>query len=149
MGQKADGAPQNAHGRGSAWQLSNGTWRCRVQIDKQRVTGAGRTEREARAEMNRRVRAMARALVAPPMPVDLPKGREFVRLTDPAFRRWIYGRDEGRCGICDQPVAFVDMHIDHVRPRIEGGNDHVSNVRISHPACNLRRRHERDRLVRA
>lgn len=156
MGHKKNGQPQNAHGRGTAWQLPNGTWRARVQIGKKRICGAGKSERDARAEMNRRVRAYQRealkpapvALVVPPIPVDLPNGREYVRASDPVFRRWIYRRDGGLCGVCGQPVVFEQMHLDHVTPRSEGGTDHVSNYRISHGACNLRENARRLRLIR-
>lgn len=60
VGRKADGSPQARHGQGSAWRLPAGTWRCAVQVRGKTITGAGRTEREARAEMNRRVRAHQR-----------------------------------------------------------------------------------------
>lgn len=157
MGSKSDGRPQNAHGRGSSWQIPNGNWRCRVQIDRVRITGSGKSERDARADMNRNLRALRRedqgraqvaALVIPPIPLDLPAGREFVRQNDPVFRRWIYRRDGGICGICGQLVDFDAMHVDHIRPRIDGGNDHVSNFRISHGPCNLRRGSWRQQPVR-
>jgi hypothetical protein len=66
-----------------------------------------------------------------------PNGREFVRVNDPAFRRWIYARDGGRCAICGRAVPFEAMHVDHVRPRLEGGTDDVDNLRVTHPRCNL------------
>jgi 5-methylcytosine-specific restriction endonuclease McrA len=31
------------------------------------------------------------------------------------------------------------MHIDHVTPRSKGGSDDVHNLRIAHPACNLKK----------
>lgn len=98
--------------------------------------------RRARDEDRRRWETL------PPLPTQFDsRGRAYVRLSSIPFRTWIHQRDGGRCGICGQPVAVEDMHVDHIRPRIEGGNDAVTNLRISHPVCNLRRRHERGRRI--
>lgn len=126
--------------------MADGMWRCRVQINKRRVTGRGPTKEAAIAAMMER---MARLSLAPrpprPRAVRRPRrdARPFVRLADPTFRQWIYERDEGICGICGRPVAFSEMHVDHIRPVSEGGPDVIGNLRISHSACNLRRGWER------
>lgn len=151
MGRKADGSPQNAHGRGCAWQLPNGTWRCRVQMNRKTFTGAGKSETAARAEMNRKVRAQGReearvenTVAHPPMPTEVgPNGKEFARIDSPSFRRWIYLRDNGLCGICHKRVDWTELHVDHIRPRSEGGTNQVSNLRCTHGACNMRRARER------
>jgi hypothetical protein len=137
--------------------------RSHYQIAGRRVAGPtigvrrGNTEAEQRRnlqvayrEMERRLaRAIAEATApeAPPPAEVGPDGREYARINSPTFRRWIYARDNGLCGICGKPVAFGAMHIDHVIPRIDGGTDHVSNFRISHGPCNIRRGSERRRLI--
>jgi len=55
----------------------------------------------------------------------------------PVVRRLIYERDKGVCHICGKPVAFEGMHLDHVIPRVLGGEDHERNLRVSHQTCNL------------
>lgn len=56
------------------------------------------------------------------------------------FRRFLYDRDRGICGICREPVPFGQgMDIDHVVQLADGGSDAPSNLRITHAACNRRR----------
>jgi hypothetical protein len=56
------------------------------------------------------------------------------------FRRFLYDRDQGICGICREPVAFGrSMDIDHVVQLADGGSDDPSNLRITHYQCNRRR----------
>jgi hypothetical protein len=111
------------------------------------------TERRVRATIREKVAKLKppppRIVTVPPPTQVAPDGREFVRLTDPKFRRWIYERDGGICGICRHPVEFDSMHVDHVRPRIEGGNNHVTNLRVSHAECNLLRGQERRQPIYA
>ena len=103
------------------------------------------TESEARSRRDEDRRLWE---TLPPLPAQIDaRGRAYVRLSSLPFRAWIHQRDGGRCGICGQPVALEDMHVDHIRPRIEGGNDAVTNLRATHPVCNLRRRDERARRI--
>jgi hypothetical protein len=143
-----------AHGLGSFDKITRGDrtyWRFRIRINGKTHERTAST-RLALEEAASRLRASASMTSADADRVarstDIPSetdlnGRQFVRLTDEAFREWIYERDRGICGICGEPVAFSDHHIDHIRPRREGGNDTVGNLRISHPRCNLRRGAER------
>lgn len=108
----------------------------------------GRSEAATRHLAERHLRDLLRRLAEGPPPALMPDGRAHVRLSDPTFRMWIYARDNGTCRLCDHPVAFDAFHVDHVRPRIEGGTDHVGNLRITHPQCNVRRVGERRRAVR-
>ena len=55
-------------------------------------------------------------------------------------RRAIYERDRGVCGICDTPVLYADMQIDHVLPRGHGGPDDPENLRATHQHCNRTRK---------
>src|SRR5262245_47994439 len=42
------------------------------------------------------------------------------------------------CGICGEPVALGDLEIDHIRPRMVGGTDALTNLRAAHRRCNRR-----------
>lgn len=55
------------------------------------------------------------------------------------LRRTIWGRDNRRCGICGQAVAWAELDIDHIHPRMLGGHDGVDNLRASHRRCNQQR----------
>lgn len=54
-------------------------------------------------------------------------------------RRIIYKRDKGVCGICRQPVGNVRFAIDHIVPRVNGGTNTLSNLRLTHVSCNAAR----------
>jgi 5-methylcytosine-specific restriction endonuclease McrA len=51
----------------------------------------------------------------------------------------VFVRDEGRCGICGDPVDLNDWHLDHVRPLSKGGKHLYENVQVAHPVCNRRK----------
>lgn len=55
------------------------------------------------------------------------------------FRRHLFDRDGGRCGICGDPVALKKMDIDHIVQLTDGGSDDPSNLRVAHPRCNRSR----------
>lgn len=57
----------------------------------------------------------------------------------PDQRRRILDRDGLLCGICGKPVQSDDVHIDHRRPVILGGDTRDDNLRVTHSKCNLRR----------
>jgi hypothetical protein len=60
------------------------------------------------------------------------------------FRRKIWLRDQGVCGVCKQPVAFdSDMHVDHIVQICMGGGNEESNLRASHALCNWTREKRR------
>ncbi len=54
-------------------------------------------------------------------------------------RRAIWSRDGGICQLCALPVAFDEMHMDHVIPLIRGGPHTFDNLQTTHPRCNLRK----------
>jgi len=128
----------------------DGLWLGRMRYNGTRYQVSSKDEETCR----RKLRALrvelenAAKRVGPPLELG-PDGREYVRLASPAFRRWIYERDAGVCGLCAKPVPFEEMHVDHIRPRIDGGNDRVDNLRITHPRCNHRRGGARRRLLPA
>lgn len=63
-----------------------------------------------------------------------------------AKRLAIYERDEWRCKLCGDPVR-LDVHhnhreaptLDHITPRLHGGDDEEDNLRLAHRHCNSRR----------
>lgn len=54
-------------------------------------------------------------------------------------RERVMRRDGLTCGICGNRVAYDDVHIDHIKPVILGGDNSVDNLRVTHSTCNLRR----------
>jgi 5-methylcytosine-specific restriction endonuclease McrA len=48
----------------------------------------------------------------------------------------VFERDEGICGICQNPVDKNRYHLDHIIPIAKGGLHCYDNVQISHPRCN-------------
>lgn len=59
--------------------------------------------------------------------------------TRKAWRRVIWERHCGICGLCGEPVDFEAMDIDRVVPGMDGGTYANENVRPAHPTCNRRR----------
>lgn len=53
--------------------------------------------------------------------------------------RQLYTAQEGKCAYCGVDVQNV-YHIDHVIPLSKGGSNYPSNLAISCPTCNLRKK---------
>lgn len=53
---------------------------------------------------------------------------------DPAL---VFNRDAGICGICGEPVAPDNWHLDHIVPLAAGGSHTYGNLQVAHPSCNL------------
>jgi len=54
-------------------------------------------------------------------------------------RDLVITRDGLTCRLCGGPVERSDVHVDHIRPRAKGGDDSLSNLQVSHSACNVRK----------
>jgi hypothetical protein len=56
-----------------------------------------------------------------------------------AFRQLVVARAGGACEYCRllQAAAGVTFHIEHIRPRSQGGETVMSNLALSCPGCNL------------
>lgn len=54
----------------------------------------------------------------------------------------LIARDEGRCGICEQPIMDELLEVDHIVPLSRGGTHEMANCQIAHRTCN-RRKHAR------
>ncbi len=56
------------------------------------------------------------------------------------FRRSIWERDGGICGLCGDPVAFDNiMHIDHIVSLKHGGGHERENLQATHRQCNIKK----------
>ena len=48
----------------------------------------------------------------------------------------LFGMQEGKCAGCQVSFYFRNMTIDHIKPRSEGGIDHITNLQLLCGACN-------------
>lgn len=55
------------------------------------------------------------------------------------LREAIITRDGLVCGLCGGDVELGDVHIDHIKPVIQGGTDNPNNLQVSHSKCNIRK----------
>lgn len=65
-------------------------------------------------------------------------GRHGRRAIPAAVRREVMQRDGRVCQLCWEPVTGA-LHLDHIRPYVEGGPDTVENLRVTCAPCNLGR----------
>jgi 5-methylcytosine-specific restriction endonuclease McrA len=54
-------------------------------------------------------------------------------------RQNVYDRDEGRCYLCDKPVAYKAFHLEHIVPLAKGGAHVMANVATACGPCNRRK----------
>jgi 5-methylcytosine-specific restriction endonuclease McrA len=64
------------------------------------------------------------------------KRQAFVEAVDPTV---LFDRDQGRCGICGEPVDPANYHVDHIVPLCRGGKHSYANTQVAHPACNIKK----------
>lgn len=63
--------------------------------------------------------------------------------------RWLYEAQEGLCAICSGPMPEPDCPnegraamlphsptVDHIKPKVRGGNDRLENLLLVHKVCN-------------
>lgn len=60
-----------------------------------------------------------------------------MRLSDPDVRMAVYRSFKGICFWTRQPLAFEEMHLDHVWPRVKGGPDNLFNLVPTTQSMNL------------
>ena len=68
----------------------------------------------------------------PPTP-PIPEVRKRISASQ---RRALWERDQGRCGLCGQPIAYEDAVVDHVLPVAHGGTTTPENLQVTHASCN-------------
>jgi 5-methylcytosine-specific restriction endonuclease McrA len=61
------------------------------------------------------------------------------RKLTPAKRAAVFARDGRRCRICGTSARGTAFEIDHILPVSRGGDDSLSNLRVSCRPCNQRR----------
>lgn len=52
-------------------------------------------------------------------------------------KTYVYQRDSGQCTYCGEYVSRPKSHIDHSVSRINGGTNHLNNLRLACAPCNL------------
>lgn len=127
-----------------AWREANPEWhrrlmrewaktpkgRARSAARAQAARDAGKDWKRANPEAWRRMKSNHEA-----------KRRAAKQTTEvePIDRMAVYERDQGRCGICGDPVDVRAFHLDHVIPLCKGGPHTYANVQVAHPLCNIRK----------
>lgn len=78
--------------------------------------------------------------------VKRERDKDYVNQRTPAFKRRIYFKTDGRCGICheiiDLALKYPDQRsfsIDHIIPRGLGGTHSFENLQPAHLICNAKR----------
>ena len=52
-------------------------------------------------------------------------------------RRYVYGRDNGKCHYCHVSLQYNNFHVDHKQPWSKGGPTKLSNLVASCYICNI------------
>lgn len=52
----------------------------------------------------------------------------------------LFGKQKGKCAICFKTIKGK-WHIDHIVPLAKGGPHELKNFQLTHPICNIRKRH--------
>jgi 5-methylcytosine-specific restriction endonuclease McrA len=55
----------------------------------------------------------------------------------------VFARDGHRCVYCGQPFPAEELTVDHVQPRVRGGDNTAGNVVTACGACNALKGHRR------
>lgn len=55
------------------------------------------------------------------------------------IKRFIYGRDMGKCCYCPKNLTYEQATIDHVFPKSKGGKREIDNICIACPDCNTKK----------
>ena len=56
---------------------------------------------------------------------------------DALWRRECGDKLDGKCTVCEQPIAYNNCHIAHILALKNGGTDNIGNLTISCQSCNL------------
>lgn len=61
-----------------------------------------------------------------------PKRRQRIRST-------LWKQQDGLCALCNEPMTEADASIDHIVPQAHGGSGVMTNLRLAHTWCNVKR----------
>lgn len=74
------------------------------------------------------------------------RDRQYKNQLTPSFKRRVYFKNDGICGICNQPIDLrikypdlMSYSIDHIVPRSQGGSHSFTNLQPAHLGCNAKR----------
>lgn len=74
------------------------------------------------------------------MPRDPERNAEAAaRRRGETLRDWIFRRDAFRCAFCAEHFAAEQLTLDHVEPRMRGGDDSEGNLVAACRECNTRK----------
>jgi 5-methylcytosine-specific restriction endonuclease McrA len=65
--------------------------------------------------------------------------RERSQWVEAVDRAEVYRRAAGLCGVCSEPVGYLEFHLDHIVPLARGGTHEYANVQPAHEICNKRK----------
>ena len=91
-----------------------------------------------RQDQYRWVKTPRLELPVPPV-VRLFSYDKFPKLETKLSRRNIFARDEHRCQYCGQRFRLKDLTIDHVNPRVQGGENTWENLVCACYKCNAKK----------
>ena len=94
--------------------------------------------REIEGDQYRWVKTPRLELPVPPV-VRLFSYDKFPKLETKLSRRNIFARDEHRCQYCGQRFRLKDLTIDHVIPRVQGGENTWENLVCACYKCNAKK----------
>jgi hypothetical protein len=49
----------------------------------------------------------------------------------------VWQRDMARCRYCKRILSKTDFHVDHIKPKIQGGNSNIHNLALACKSCNM------------
>ncbi len=74
-----------------------------------------------------------------PIRTDTDAAAEQQKLRLPNYRvhkNTLYGIQEGYCNGCRRHFEIRNLTVDHIRPQIDGGTDHIKNLQLLYATCN-------------
>ena len=81
----------------------------------------------------------SRLVIAVPKIIRLFRYDRFPKQQVKLNRRNIYARDESRCQYCGRHFSTKELTLDHVKPRVQGGENSWENLVCACVKCNARK----------
>jgi 5-methylcytosine-specific restriction endonuclease McrA len=119
-------AASRASKRRTPPEIRTARWQSWAERNRERLAERDRRRKQEERQKFRDYEAARRAR----------RRDQFVEHVDSAV---LYERDNGICGICNEPVDKNDFQIDHVIPLCQGGEHSYANTQVAHAICNVRK----------